>query len=759
MPEYLSPGVYVEEIDAGPKPIEGVSTSTAGAVGVTAMGPTEGKPVLVTSFTEFVRKFGGYLKEPNPATRLRWDDPASEGGHWWYFPLSVKGFFDNGGQRLYVKRVFSRDAVASEGDLGKGLVAEVVADTASGATTIRLSHLFDVMEGTGVTFFRGDTGAQVGGPAASPVTAYDSGTNTITLGAGTAAALSRKRGDFVEIHARSASPIPDAEKTLTFSARSPGEWGDALRLKVRPTAAATLNLLPNAADPANLAFSAALSAKSATNGGTTITLDDVSGLADGDTVLVRGAEYTLSNKVVAAKTFKITPTLPAGVEWEVGTSVKRLRKASGPAGSDVLNIRGGDLLYAGAVVELDNGREKERLVVASVVADVVTFAAAPTRTYLEGHRARVIEAEVIIQYAPGGVIEAEELFSPLRLKDDGTLNYLVNYVNERSTYVKVEANAGFSDSDLANFPTDANGGWIKLAGGDNRFDRLDPSDFAGKDEGSGKRTGIAALEEIDEISICMAPNIWAPTVHSTLFIHCETLKDRFAIVDPPDGLDNEGIRSFREPINTKYAALYYPWLVVRDPGSRRVVHVAPSGHMAGIYARVDVERGVHKAPANEVVRGIGGFAADVTKREQDLLNPKNINALRYFPGRGNLVWGARVLTPDASWKYINVRRLFIYIEESLDEGLQWVVFEPNDEMLWSRVRQTITNFLTTEWRNGKLFGTKQPEAFFVKCDRTTMTQDDLDNGRLICLVGIAPVRPAEFVIIRIQQKTIEGTPA
>ncbi|MBA4033260.1 MAG: hypothetical protein C0480_01455 [Bradyrhizobium sp.] len=175
-----------------------------------------------------------------------------------------------------------------------------------------------------------------------------------------------------------------------------------------------------------------------------------------------------------------------------------------------------------------------------------------------------------------------------------------------------------------------------------------------------------------------------------------------------------------------------------------------------IYARVDVDRGVHKAPANEVIRGITRIAADVTKREQDMLNPRNINVLRFFPGRGNRVWGARCVTSDAAWKYINVRRLFIMIEESIDEGTQWVVFEPNDEPTWARVRLSITNFLTTQWRNGALQGAAANEAFFVKCDRTTMTQDDIDNGRLICVIGIAPVKPAEFVIFRIQQKTLDA---
>jgi phage tail sheath protein FI len=183
--------------------------------------------------------------------------------------------------------------------------------------------------------------------------------------------------------------------------------------------------------------------------------------------------------------------------------------------------------------------------------------------------------------------------------------------------------------------------------------------------------------------------------------------------------------------------------------------MAPSGHIAGVYARVDVERGVHKAPANEVIRAISGIAEDVNKREHDMLNPKNINVLRFFPGRGNRVWGARCLTSDSAWKYVNVRRFFIYVEESIDEGTQWVVFEPNDEPTWARVRLSISNFLNSEWRKGALQGRTAAEAYFVKCDLTTMTQDDIDNGRLICVVGIAPVKPAEFVIFRIQQKTLD----
>jgi phage tail sheath protein FI len=182
--------------------------------------------------------------------------------------------------------------------------------------------------------------------------------------------------------------------------------------------------------------------------------------------------------------------------------------------------------------------------------------------------------------------------------------------------------------------------------------------------------------------------------------------------------------------------------------------------MIGVYADTDVRRGVHKAPANTVLRGIvpgAGLAADVTKREQDTLNPFGINVLRAFPNLGQRVWGARTLADDTRWQYVSVRRLFLFIEESLDEGLQWVVFEPNSEQLWASVRQTIGAFLTGVWRGGALAGTTAEEAFYVVCDRTTMTPDDLAQGRLVCEVGVAPVFPAEFVVVRIQQATREST--
>lgn len=603
------------------------------------------------------------------------------------------------------------------------------------------------------------------------VTAY-SATGTLTLNNPVGQELKGGR-DFVEVFPRAtvAAPAPGTpDPRLRVVAKSEGDWGgngesgNGLSVRVRPMVGATLKIMSDPTIGGN-PFTTTITADAAA-GATSLTVANVTGLAVADRVSIDGAEYAIT--AVAAATLTIPPPgVPAGRTWAIGTVVRRLRPANNTAAAaPTINVRNASQLYVGALVEIDNSTQKEIFTVASVTGDTVTLSGSLANAYFEDHKLRVIEAEVHVRYRRDHLTESEESFSNLHLVDDGSSNHIVTHVNDRSALIDLQTGDGFSADTLQEFPSvppatvpNPESYWLDLPGGADNLGGLSVDDFVGVDGGSGNRTGIQALEDIDEISICLAPGMWSSTVHSALIQHCETLKDRFAVIDSQDDLDIERIREVREIIDTKYAALYYPWIEVRDPSVRRNVEIAPSGHMAGIYARVDVERGVHKAPANEVIRGITKIAQDVTKREQDLLNPKGINALRFFPGRGNRVWGARTLSSDSSWKYINVRRLFIFVEESIDEGTQFVVFEPNDEPLWARVRQTITNFLTTVWRSGALQGTKPDEAFFVKCDFTTMTQDDIDNGRLICVIGIAPVKPAEFVIFRIQQKTRESQPS
>lgn len=269
----------------------------------------------------------------------------------------------------------------------------------------------------------------------------------------------------------------------------------------------------------------------------------------------------------------------------------------------------------------------------------------------------------------------------------------------------------------------------------------------------GKRTGLSAFLEINDVNIMAMPGITEAALQLELVSHCENLKDRFAVLDiPGDYRTVDELSSHKESFDTNYAAIYHPWIECYDATTKKAEYFPPSGAVIGIYARTDIQRGVHKAPANEIVKNCTGLSVSYNEAEQGKLNPKGINLIRALPGQGIRVWGARTCSSDGNWKYVNVRRLFIYIEESIKKNTNWAVFEPNDAVLWSRVEGTIKVFLTTLWRNGALMGSSPDAAFYVSVGNTTMTSDDILNGRLICEIGVAPVRPAEFVIFRITQK-------
>lgn len=314
----------------------------------------------------------------------------------------------------------------------------------------------------------------------------------------------------------------------------------------------------------------------------------------------------------------------------------------------------------------------------------------------------------------------------------------------------------------------------RLASGSDGTSLPPNADFEGKeadpDNVAVKSTGLEALGEIDDIAIVSMPDAGdlasnEEMVDATgrLIAHAEKYRYRIAVVDGPKNSSITEIREFRGQFDSKYAAMYHPWIEILDPLvptapgiPPRKLLLPPSGFVTGIYARNDIERGVHKAPANEIVRGLTKFEININKSRQDVLNPEGVNCLRFFEGRGNRLWGARTMSSDPEWKYVNVRRLFIYIEHSLDKATQWAVFEPNGERLWANIRRSIEDFLLVLWRDGALIGEKPEQAYFVRCDRTTMTQNDLDNGRMICLVGLAPSRPAEFVIFRVGQWTADS---
>ena len=822
MPEYLHPGVYIEEQPA-PQTIEGVSTSTAGFVGVTAKGPTSGLPQLVTSFADFNRIYGGYLSEE------AWGDHR-------YLAYAVEGFFNNGGQRAYIKRVVGPNAAAASLTLNDGFVTRLLENTASslaGRSSVRLASLRGIQVGADLVFEEVIAGTPQS--QTQQVTAYDNTTHSVTLDApltlrytragctvfidgiprpASGAASLRVMANSAGVWGRSLQvsandmdgPVGLAEAAgvatvlratpLAFAAAGPAaaaasvdvdaasfaalEDGDVVEFIVDPnnptsqrerrtitkSAPATIDWAGAGNGPLSHDYSAAgsavqrITALRTGEANPAVPVGDTTGFVDGDLArvsdgansqVVRIATVDSATQVTLdTATHPVTHTFAAGNDFTLATA--------GRAGGLQLDLRSTNNFYQGAVIEIDDGQSKRYRQVASIAGRSLTLTSALDQDVPSATPVRVVEFSLSLSDGT-----ASERFDRLSLSS-GASNYVVSVVNAQSRLAQVADQASTADPPF-NLPRTASGLAESLAGGSDG-DQPTANDYRGVDGGPGQRSGIKALADIDNISIIAAPGSDDPAVQGELIGQCEELKDRFAVLDPAkDSVIGSGAEDDiivqRNNHDTLYAAMYYPWVMVLDPlypDDRKGRPVPPSGHMIGIYARVDTERGVHKAPANEVVRGIVDVEVKLNDREQGILNPLNINVIRDFRdnGRGIRVWGARCVTSDNAWKYVPVRRLFIFIEESLDEGLQWVVFEPNGEALWAKVRRTISGFLRTLWLNGQLAGVTQDEAFFVRCDRSTMTEDDIANGRLICLVGVAPLRPAEFVIIRIGQKTLEA---
>lgn len=284
----------------------------------------------------------------------------------------------------------------------------------------------------------------------------------------------------------------------------------------------------------------------------------------------------------------------------------------------------------------------------------------------------------------------------------------------------------------------------------------------GEPQAGNYAAALASSLAFVDISLVHAPgaSTWAQreAIEDVLVAHVEGEPGRFLILDPPAAQNPAQVRAQRARLDTSHAALYYPWIVANDAlaavGAASIT-LPPGGFLCGIHIRTLLERGIHKAPANCTIQGALDFETRLNPSQQDALNPEGINCLRALEGRGLRVWGARTMASDPEWKYISIRRYSDYLQRSLDRGTRWVVFERNGETLWKNLRSVIEDFLHNEWRNGALQGSKPEQAWFVRCDRSTMTQEDIDQGRLVCLVGIAPIRPAEFVIFRLSQSTAD----
>ena len=637
MPEYLAPGVYVEETTFRQKSIEGVSTSTAGFVGPTRFGPVKGEPELLTSFLDFERIYGGI-------DRLVFDQVTQHND----LAHAVRGFFENGGRRLYVARTFKHSAEPSTDE------------------DANLEKRFP------------DAGLFV---------------------------INRTTSD------------PD----IVLRARHPGAAGNfvvSIEAKVGPNIlVATTGLL--------------------------------SGAFRWDTVLARQAK---PDSMPAQPALYVVDTK---FDEDLQQEVQVLQSNSGTT----------------KIAELIEGGLDEVRVVTLTVS-VSSLGQFMDEHVWEGlnpdprHRTNALTRT----FASDPPDRATTLYVPLVLEADG-LSDGAAVIDALFASLLASPPPGDTVADVIENALFVAGGTAQpprirgrlSGGGDGR--RPPMSAYEGDEADTGEKSGLLALEDLEEISIVAAPGSSrdglsdfetdSKSIVQLLISHAERMWYRIAVLDAPNAALVSDVRGYRAQFDSKHAAFYYPWIKIADPVTDSEITTPPSGFMAGIYARNDIERGVHKAPANEVVRLAIDFELPVNKGQQDVLNPEGVNCLRFFEGRGFRVWGARTISSDPEWKYVNLRRYFAFIERSIEKGTQWAVFEPNGSALWGNVRRTIEDFLFSEFRSGHLLGDTVDEAFFVKCDRTTMTQNDLDNGRLICLVGIAPLRPAEFVIFRIGQKTLD----
>jgi hypothetical protein len=743
MPEYLAPGVYVEEIEMGPKPIEGVGTSTAGFLGQTERGPTG--PRLLTSFADFERLYGGFAQ-------------YAEGGplEGTFLAYGVDGFFRNGGKRCYLGRVTADERVGT-----------VTLDSTSASETLVVTpaavDFGDVVDGTKAeqtltVTNHGDpyadnpeiTITDVTLDAADPFSTDFTGPMTIAPGG--------SEEIVVTFEANGGTPTVNLDfQTISGTVTAPTVALDGNGVSVSDDTLAvappTLNFgnqvvgytrtrtvtLRNLGDPTPAAGHATITIPE-----TGISLTDAGGgTSDPDAYDVAVPEpIELGPGESTELEVSFTPDDTAGFN---DAQIDIAHGAGHTVALQGTGVNGTDALFATAVGPGAWGENVSLTVGPSGNGKPDLFKL--TVRYWTNPVATAADLGDARRASLSGAPTREEVYDNLSASESSP-NYYRDVVNGASTLVEVEVRSTSRPLDGTRFLAFSPSGVAPDPATTPNLNHYEgnPADPP------GERTGLAGFADVDEINFVVAPDEeQIDGLTDALATHCTNMGDRFAVLQAGRNADRPG--SLRPPVDSTYAAFYYPWIKILDPATNVEKLVPPGGHVAGIYARSDVERGVHKAPANEVVRGVRELQFPVTKGIQDVLNPRGVNCIRAFPARGIRLWGARTTSSDPLWKYVNVRRLFLFIEESIDEGTQWVVFEPNNEKLWARVRDTVTNFLTTVWRDGALMGTTPEEAFFVKCDRSTMTQDDIDNGRLIVVVGVAPTKPAEFVIIRIAQWT------
>jgi uncharacterized protein len=816
MPEYLAPGVYVEEVPSGSKPIEGASTSTAAMVGMTQRGPVD-VPTLVTSSGAYSRIFGGYL---HPDLFPKGRDAL---------PYAADGFFTNGGSRVFITRVVGAGADESTLVLG-GLAPAETGDrtlssaAAAGALVIEIAGsagleagdqlmLVDKARSEGVTIAAVNPSLLL---AAGLAGDYASGSvvtvQNATLAPGVlqgvlgAGDTELELDDPTGLAIGSVVLLTDAgadrslDEILTITGMTPGATTSVVftpALANDHVAASTLSLLADGATSTTLA--ADTSAKRVP---AVLPVASDAGFAAGNIVRVVAADGATEAALLAS--VQIDPAAvnlsaplalshPAGIRLSRVVPALEVHALSAGAWGDSVRVWTREAaqvetklatkaeedddtirlltafgLFPGSILVIDD--ESAEVEAVDTASGTVTLTAPLGAAHDAGVKVTSQEFSLFVERIENGKAAESETFERLSLADGHPRNALTIVGAWNNATDKPSRGGGSSLIRLA-LPGDTrplSSAFIHdlplfLDGGDDDALAVDDVRVVGQaSDDPSSRTGIQALQNEPSISLVAVPGQTSVTVQNALIAHCEQMLYRFAVLDTPLGSTPAEARAHRQNFDSTRAAVYYPGLVIADrfspPGELRTI--PSSGHMLGIIARTDVARGVHKAPGNEVVRGVLQLETKLGKGEQDLLNPLHLNCFRDFreQNRGLRIYGARVASSDPELKYINVRRLLLFIEQSLDTGLQWAVFEPNDQPLWDTTKQSVSNFLTTVWRSGALAGLKAEEAFFVNIGyNVTMTQDDIDNGRMIVEIGVAPVKPAEFVIVRISQKTREAT--
>jgi len=679
MPDDLPPGVYIEETSFRDKSIEGVSTTTTGFAGPSRFGPIDLEPDIITGLAEFERIYGDGQK-------LEFAGKDKSDNYLWH---AVRAFFEEGGKRLYIGRIFRPLVITGDAD-GMENVYKRPSE----------NILEDDPSKTGTLYSDGHARAFIYDDPVAQVVAYS-----------------------VLIHAR-----------------FPGAAGN---VRVRITVKLGQNILMGeprkAGEPENLSLKS---------------------LREFDTVWISNVTSPLDGPPGSGGFFLAHFDEPEQA-WIFGPTATK-------TASDLrLNKTEGSSLPA-LSVDVGDQIRVVTLTVSVTSADGSTtdvwdnIALDPKHTNTFGTPDSLKDA---FAQNPSSLTQART--RPFVILVGEGISTGVELLKTLATYgMSSGSNNDFGANILNKLDsTDSERSLEILLSGGNDGQLPGADDYTGSiNEQSNTKFGLVAFEDVEDISIVATPGATANYSQNTaeataiinaLIAHAERMRYRIAIIDSGDNQSVSEVRAMRAKIDSKDAAFYYPWIRVLDPVTNTEINLPPSGFVAGIYARNDTQRAVYKAPANEVVSLAIGFEKIISRAHQEVLNPEGINCFRFFEGRGFRLWGARTASSDPEWKYVNLRRYLAYLERSIDKGTQWAVFEPNGSMLWDNVRRTVEDFLFKEWQMGALLGDKPDKAFFARCDLSTMTQNDLDHGRLICLVGVAPLRPAEFVIFRIGQWTAD----